>query len=223
MAEQAKKLKKLGYNVRNLSIGEPDFYTQNFVLIAATKTIAEVILHAHYWVFCNSKLKPKVNVSSLEDLEVIVNICTNNNKIIILSAEISADQDNIIICLEFADKIVTLSVNYKYFALTVFSIVYGEGFSKVLNYIAQKADISFVENSTKNFINKMVNKFREKRKLLIKLLKEIYFTSFFKKKFKNVDKFVNFTKVSISTVSGSAFGTSKTKILEAFIRIHHLS
>ncbi|MGX7590046.1 hypothetical protein ACT2CD_00655 [Candidatus Karelsulcia muelleri] len=204
MAEQAKKLKKLGYNVRNLSIGEPDFYTQNLVLIAATKTIAEVIIHAHYWVVCNSKLKPKISnpcnttctVSYLEDLEVIVNIFKTNNKIIIISAERSEYQENISICSECYEKI---------FCLTVFSLVYGEGFSKacvklkgkttsVFNYIAQKAARSVVENSTKNFIKKMV------------------------KKFKNVDN-----KVSISTVSGSAFGTSKTNILEAFIRIKKLS
>ncbi|AXN02677.1 hypothetical protein ONB76_00705 [Candidatus Karelsulcia muelleri] len=230
MAEKAKKLKQLGYNVRNLSIGEPDFSTQNFVLIAATKAIDEVILHAQYWVssyemvkFCNAKpiilsynialFKTQCNttgfdnVSYLEELQVIVNILKkkkNINK------------------KECDEKTVTLSVKSillsKSFSLTGLSIGYmgdAEWFSKACvkikckNYIAHKAAISVVETSTKNFIKKIVKKFREKRKLLIKLFKEFGVpdgaTSFFKKKFN--------TKVSISTVSGSAFATSKKNIL----------
>ncbi|WDE42234.1 hypothetical protein ONB78_00185 [Candidatus Karelsulcia muelleri] len=228
MAEKAKKLKQLGYNVRNLSIGEPDFSTQNFVLRAATKAIDEVILHAQYWVssmvkFCNAKpiiLSYNIalfktpcnttgfdNVSYLEELQVIVNILKNKKNIIILS---------------YDEKTVTLSVKSillsKSFSLTGLSIGYmgdAEWFSKACvkikckNYIAHKAAISVVETSTKTFIKKIVKKFREKRKLLIKLLKEFGVpdgaTYFFKKKFN--------TKVSISTVSGSAFATSKKNIL----------
>ncbi|MGX7591331.1 pyridoxal phosphate-dependent aminotransferase [Candidatus Karelsulcia muelleri] len=366
MAEKAKTLNKLGYNVINLSIGEPDFSPPKFVLRAAQKAIDdgyhsytpvagekylrelickkfkykndihyypsqiivsngvkqaimnvflallntkdEVIIPAPYWgsyyemvKFCNAKpiildsnlennfklnialLKQKISnktkiiilnspcnptgtVYSLEELEEIVNILKQHKKIIILSDEIYEDiiynKEHISIGSfpEVYDQTVTLSGFSKSFALTGWRIGYmgaPEWLSKAcvkiqgqttsgVNSIAQQAAISVLENSTKTFLKQIVNKFREKRNLLIKLLNEIpgikfcapdgafYFfidftySRFFKKKFNNSDEFVNFllNKVYISSVSGSAFGnpncfrisfaTSKKNLLEAF-------
>lgn len=38
MTSKARKLKELGYNVINLSVGEPNFYPPSFILDAAKKS-----------------------------------------------------------------------------------------------------------------------------------------------------------------------------------------